>query len=134
MLINVVSQNAPSLTEDSRIVIIEDEANILKNVFEDISLEDLSNVGPIQYASRALVNNMTRTIEDAPIASRRLRMGYHRGHLQGLPPKWTFPKMTMKQLLENWFVGNKKESVPHLKLLVHLHVQHIGVQSNKNIG
>ena len=42
--------------------------------------------------------------------------------------------MNVQQLLANWYVGNKKEGVPPLKLLEPLHVQHIRTPANKNAG
>ena len=42
--------------------------------------------------------------------------------------------MNIKQLVDNWYIGNKKESVPPLKLLQPLHVQHLGTPRNKNAG
>ena len=36
--------------------------------------------------------------------------------------------------MNDWYVGNKKESVSPLKLVDPLHVQHIGTGVNKNAG
>ena len=113
---------------------IQDEEDALTNVHEGITPEELNNDGPLQDASRALVSNRTRTIQETLLSSRRLTMGFHHGRLQVLPPTWKFPKMTIKQLVDNWYVGNKKESVPPLKLLEPLHVQHLGTTRNKNAG
>ena len=123
-----------SSEDDTAEFLIENEDAALATVYEGINEEELQNDGPIQDASRALVNTRTRTIQDALLSSRRLRMGYHHGCLQVLPPKWQFPKMTIKQLVDNWYIGNKKESIPPLKLLEPLHVQHLGTQANKNAG
>mmetsp|Transcript_15139 Transcript_15139/g.14612 ORF Transcript_15139/g.14612 Transcript_15139/m.14612 type:complete len:95 (+) Transcript_15139:150-434(+) len=59
-------------------------------------------------------------------------MGFHSRCLQVLPVKWTFPKMNVNQLIDNWFVGNRKESMLLLKLLEPLYVQHLGTTSNTN--
>ena len=136
MLSTVSSATCPSLIseDNSGTFIITDEDSALTNVTEGISEDDLSNGGCIQDESEALVNRRTRTIQDALLSSRRLRMGYHNGRLQVLPPKWTFPTMNIKQLVDNWYVGSKKHCVPPLKLLEPLHVQHLGTTHNKNHG
>ena len=100
-------------------------------MLEGIRLDELTS---IQEALRVLVSNRARAIQYTILSPRHLRIGYHHGHLQVLPPTWTFPKMNVKQLVDNWYVGNKKESVPPLKLLELLHVQHIGTVANKNAG
>ena len=115
-------------------LVITNEDNVLENVLEGIDPEELNNAGPIQDASRALLATRTRSIQNTLISSRRLRMGFHHGRLQVLPPKWTFPKMNIKLLVDNWYIGNKKECVPPLKLLEPLHVQHLGTSRNKNSG
>ena len=61
-------------------------------------------------------------------------MDFHSGRLQVLHVKWTFPKINVKQLINNWFAGNKKESVPPLKLLEPLRVHHLGTATNNNTG
>jgi hypothetical protein len=103
-------------------------------VSKDIDSEELRNDGRIGDESRALVATRSQHIKDTLLSSRRLTMGYHNGRLQVLPPTWTFPKMNIKQLVDNWYIGNKKESVPPMKLLQPLHVQHLGTRGNKNAG
>ena len=56
------------------------------------------------------------------------------GILSWMPPRWAFSKMNIKQLVDNWYIGNKKESMPPLKFLELLHVQHLGTSRNKNLG
>ena len=134
-MLSSYSKEIPSLvSEESGTLVITDENNALDNVNEGISENDLSNGGTIQDECEALVNRRTRTIQEALLSSRRLKMGYHNGRLQVLPPKWTFPKMNVKQLVDNWYVGSKKHCVPPLKLLEPLHVQHLGTSKNKNQG
>ena len=68
----------PSLvSEESGTLFISDENNALENVTEGISENDLANGGTIQDESEALVNRQTRTIQEALLSSRRLKMGYH---------------------------------------------------------
>ena len=57
---------------------------------------------------------------------RRLSVGLHNGELQVLPPLWDFPKMTAKQLIDNWYVGDKKSGVPPYCYLTAKHVEHLG--------
>ena len=134
-MLSSYSKEIPSLvSEESGTLVITDENNALDNVNEGISDIDLANGGNIQDECVALVNKRTRTIQEALLSSRRLKMGYHNGRLQVLPPKWTFPKMNVKQLVDNWYVGSKKHCVPPLKLLEPLHVQHLGTSKNKNQG
>ena len=101
---------------------------------EGVDVEELWRGGRIKDASRALVATQTQHIQDTLLSSRRLTMGFHHGRLQVLPPTWTFPKMNIKQLVDNWYIGNNKESIPPLKLLQPLHVQHLGTGGNKNAG
>ena len=65
---------------------------------------------------------------------RRLYVGFHNGKLQVLPPLWDFPKMTDKQLIDNWYVGDKKAGVPPFYYLTAKHVEHLGTQKNKGLG
>ena len=97
-MLSSYSKEIPSLvSEESGTLVITDENNALQNVNDGISENDLANGGTIQDECVALVNRRTRTIQEALLSSRRLKMGYHNGRLQVLPPKWTFPKMNVKQ-------------------------------------
>ena len=127
-------QVSPSEIDNSEALCITNEDTAMEAVLEGIRPDELTNGGPIQEVSRALVSNRTRTLQDTLLSSRRLRMGYHHGRLQVLPPTWTFPKMNVQQLVSNWYVGNKKEAIPPLKLLEPLHVQHISTPANRNAG
>ena len=135
-MLSSVQYPGPALSDidNSGTLCITNEDTAMETVLEGISPEELTNGGAIEEVSRALVSNRTRAIQDTLLSSRRLRMGYHHGRLQVLPQKWTFPKMNVKQLVDNWYVGNKKERIPPFKLLEPLHVQHIGTSANKNAG
>ena len=54
-----------------------------------------------------------------------LKIGYYNGQLQVLPIHWVLPKMTIKQLVYNWKIGNTSEKVPPLGTLQKWHVNHI---------
>ena len=49
-----------------------------------------------QATKRTVMNRRTITIVS------------HHGSLQVLPPTWTLPRMKCKQLIDNWYVGNKR--------------------------
>ena len=106
--------------------------------------EDDENVG-IDEESESNAASMTAEVqrirEQAKIQrsrdvmkKRQLTMGYHSGRLQVLPVHWRFPKMTSKQLIENWFVGNKKDKIPPFALLNYQHVAHIATNKDKKAG
>ena len=40
------------------------------------------------------------------LKKRKLTVGFHHGCLQVVPVYWTFTNMTIKQLIDNWFIGN----------------------------
>ena len=40
------------------------------------------------------------------LKKRKLTVGFHHGRLQVVPVYWTFPNMTINQLIDNWFIGN----------------------------
>ena len=61
-------------------------------------------------------------------------MGFHHGGLQVVPPTWTFPRMAFNQLIDNWYVGNKREEIPPLEILSALYVAHFGTPGNCNAG
>jgi hypothetical protein len=45
---------------------------------------------------------------------------------------YKFPRMTMKQLIETWFLGNQKEKIPPFVLFDDEHVRHLGTSKTKN--
>ena len=59
---------------------------------------------------------------------RRVYVGFHNGKLQVLAPLWNFPKMTAKQLIDNWYIGDKKSGVPPFYYLTAKHVEHMGTK------
>ena len=61
-------------------------------------------------------------------------MGFHHGCLQVLPPTSIFPRITCKQLIDNWYVGNKREKIQLLHLLITFDVEHLGTIGNRNSG
>ena len=65
---------------------------------------------------------------------RTLTMGFHHGFLQVFPPTWKLQRMTRKQLIDNWYVGNKIENIPPLELLSALHVSHLVDPVNRISG
>ena len=61
-------------------------------------------------------------------------VGFHNRRFQFLPPLWDFLKMTAKQLIDNWYVGDKKAGVPPFYYLTAKHVEHLGTQKIKGWG
>ena len=55
----------------------------------------------------------------------KLTMGYHHGRLQVIPPMHNLPKMTVKQLVDNWFIGNNAYKTPAFVLIVPNNVEHL---------
>ena len=80
----------------------------------------------IEQRARAKTKNIMK--------KRQLTMGYHHGKLQVLPPRWQFPKMNAKQLMDNWYVGNTREKIPPLGMLSHQDVAHLGSAKTPNLG
>jgi hypothetical protein len=85
-------------------------------------------------AEKTVVEKRKRQESEKMVKRRRLTMGYHHGRLQVLPSYWVFPNMTIRQLLENWFVGNAELKIPPYALLCNNHVAHITTEKNKNTG
>ena len=61
-------------------------------------------------------------------------MGFNHGRLWVFHPTWTFPIMTYKQLIDNWYVENKREKIPLLEVLSAFHVAHLVTPGNRNSG
>ena len=59
-------------------------------------------------------------------------VGFHHGLFQVLPPTWTFPRMTCKKLIDNWYFGNKIEKIPLLDVFRAFHEAHLGTKVNRN--
>ena len=56
---------------------------------------------------------------------RKLTVGFHHGRLQVVPVYWKFPNMTIKQLIDNWFIENEREKIPPFAVLKFNHVVNI---------
>ena len=61
-------------------------------------------------------------------------MVIHHVHLPVLRPTLTFPIITCKQLIDNWYLGNKRKNIPLLGFLSALHVTHLVTTVNQNAG
>ena len=81
-----------------------------------------------------VMDQMRQATQRRVMKRRTLTMVIHRGHLLVLSPTWTFPIMTCKQLIDNWYPGNKRENIPPLEVLISLHVAHLVTTGNKNAG
>ena len=90
------------------IPIIEDTTLCISD--EDAYISDLTSDESSDYESpevRALVNCQRRSKKKEAIKRSNLTIGFHHGQLQMLPSTWTFPRMNCKQLVDNWYVGNR---------------------------
>ena len=59
------------------------------------------------------------------LKKRKPTVGFHHGCLQVVPVYWKFPNMTIKQSIDNWFIGNDREKIPPFAVLQFNHVAHI---------
>ena len=52
-------------------------------------------------------------ISEAKLKSkkRKLTVGFHHGRFQVVPVYWKFLNMNIKQLIDNWFIGNERENI-----------------------
>ena len=98
--------------------IIEDEGEIETANMDDAEVER-------SREEQCVIQQRVARASMQAVRKRQLRLGFHHGKLQCLPAHWKFPRMTCKQLFENWFLGNKRDNIPPLALLKHHHVEHI---------
>ena len=56
---------------------------------------------------------------------RNLTVGYHGIHIQIIPSLLQFPNMTWNQLIENLFIGNKRDNIPPFFWLNNNYVIHV---------
>ena len=68
------------------------------------------------------------------LKKRKLTVGFHHGRLQVVPVYWTFPKMTIKQLIDNWFIKNERENILLFAVLQLYHVAHIKTAKSARSG
>ena len=121
--ISVNRQEATTIEGETSVV----SDMIITNEEEEIASEHIENCDAENNSEiEAILNQRRRTKTKRIMAKRQLTMGYHHGKLQVLPPCWEFPKMNIKQLIDNWYVGNLREQIPALVLLTHHDVAHLG--------
>ena len=89
------------IAEEATTLTIQNEDSEIENIFDGITLDELTNDGQIEDASRSLVFQQRTYVQASLRASRLLRMGFHSGSLQVFPVQWTLPKMNIKQLIDN---------------------------------
>ena len=60
------------------------------------------------------------------LRKRKLTVGLQNGNLNPLPSTWEFSEgFTMINLMNMWFMGNRKENTPPLQYLTKPHGEHI---------
>ena len=57
---------------------------------------------------QVVVGKKRRDREREIVKKRGLKLGFPNGMLQVLPPLWEITKMTVKNLINNWYVGNQR--------------------------
>ena len=138
LAMNMAVQTRPSSSalvpfdtnESSSLTIIDEEESIVSSLSFDSDLETEDTSEEIS----AILGRRRRTKNKEVVSRRNLTMGFHHGRLQVLPPTWTFPKMSAKQLIDNWYVGNKEDHIPPLALLSPKDVAHLGTTKCPNQG
>ena len=102
--------------------VLEQGENVLIADEESMSLQCNPDNNPEIESER---DKRKKSHSKSSLKRRKLTMGFHNGRLQVLPVHWKFPRMTGKQLIENWFIGNTEEKIPPYALLKFNHVKHI---------
>ena len=68
------------------------------------------------------------------LKKRKLTVGFYHGRLQVVQDYWTFPNMNIKQLIDNWFIGNEREKIPPFAVLQFNDVSHIRTAKSARSG
>ena len=114
------SYNGDSAPNFGGVALIEDKDNTGGFDFNDSTNRQLDRGEEVRALER-------KKISEAKLKSkkRKLTVGFHHGRLQVVPVYWTFTNMTIKQLIDNWFIGNEREKIPPFSVLQFNHVAHI---------
>ena len=124
----VASPSTMKHESDTSYLVISDEE---KEVESDSNYSDHVDV---DFELGIIVEQRCRSKTKNIMKNRQLTMIFHHGKLQVLPPRWKFPKMDAKKLMDNWYVGNAREHIPPLSLLTHQNVAHLGSAKTPNLG
>ena len=65
---------------------------------------------------------------------RKLSVGFHHGRLHVVSVYWKFPNITIKQLIDNWFIVNEREKIQPFSVLQFNHVAHIKTAKSVRSG
>ena len=79
---------------------------------EIASLTPYKNVTNLTKTEQALKSREEHKNSIAIMKKRKLKVGFHHGKLTILPVNFSFPRMTMNQLVLNWLVGNVEKNQP----------------------
>lgn len=115
--------------------LVDEEAQVNVAMNED-ELEGLNEIGDDNLVAqvRDIRERQRNTRARRIQGQRQLTMGFHNGRLQILLPTFKFPNMTMRQLVDNWFVGHCSGKVPPYVLLECNHVKHIKSKNGRSVG
>ena len=92
------------------------DEEIVTTLFDDVV--DLTND---EQALKTVQQNKQKT---EIMKKRKFTVGLQRGKLTPLPPNFSFPFMTLEQLIFNWCLGNVEENVPPYCTLVRGYLNH----------
>ena len=79
---------------------------------EIASLTPYKNMTNLTKTEQSLKSREEHKNSIAVMKKRKLKVGFHHGKLTILPVDFSFPRMTMHQLVLNWLVGNVKKNQP----------------------
>ena len=66
------------------------------------------------------------------VQKRQLKVGLINGRLNPLPPAWKPTSMTCLQLIQNWFIANRRDNIPPLCALDSKMVMHLKLNKCRN--
>jgi len=81
---------------------------------------------------RQLAQKQNRMKAASSVEKRTLTLGFHHGKLNPLPANWKPTSMTCLQLIQNWFISNKRDNIPALCNLDSRMVEHLKMNKYRN--
>ena len=121
--------NGDSAPNVSGVAFIEYEDNDGGFKFNDITNRQLDRGEEVRALERKNISEAKLKLK-----KRKLTVGFHHGSLQVVPVYWKFPNMTIKHLIDNWFIGNEREKIPPFAVLKFNKVAHIKTAKSARSG
>ena len=94
------------------VAFIEDEDEDGRFDFNDSMNRQLDRGEEVRALEREKISETKLKLK-----KRKLTVGFHHGCLQVELVYWTFMNVTIKQLINNWFIGNEIEKIPPFSVL-----------------